>query len=96
MSYTLAPCASCEVTCLEYHSSNFFFKKLLRKITTSLEILLQMEIWTWKKLAGGGGVNDETEDVLVIDGEGGDEDDDAIDYIHSDEAVVSKVAVDEQ
>ena len=56
-----------------------------------------MEIWTWKKLAGkGGGVNDETEDVLVIDGEGGDEDDDAIDYIHSDEAVVSKVAVDEQ
>ena len=44
----------------------------------------------------GGGVNDETEDVLVIDGEGGDEDDDAIDYIHSDEAVASKVAVDEQ
>ena len=34
--------------------------------------------------------------MLVIDGEGGDEDDDAIDYIHSDEAVVSKVAVDEQ
>ena len=62
----------------------------------SLDILLQMEIWTWKKLPGGGGVNDETEDLLVIDGEGGDEDDDAIDYIHSDEAVVSKMAVDEQ
>ena len=97
MSYTLAPCVSCEVTCLEYHSLYIFFKKLLRKITTSLEILLQMEIWTWKKMAaGGGGVNDETEDVLVIDGEGGDEDDDAIDYIHSDDGVASKIAVDEQ
>ena len=63
----------------------------------SMEILLQMEIWTWKKLPGGGeGVNDETEDLLVIDGEGGDEDDDAIDYIHSDDAVMSKMAVDEQ
>ena len=51
----ISPCVSCEVTCLEYHSSNFFFKKLLRKITMSLEILLQMEIWTWKKLAEGGG-----------------------------------------
>ena len=57
----------------------------------SLEILLQMEIWTWKKLAGVGwggvgwggvGVNDETEDVLVIDGEGGDEDDDATAIFH--------------
>ena len=51
---------------------------------------------------GRGGVNDETDDVLVIDGEGGDEDDDAnenddaIDYIHSDDAVASKMAVDEQ
>ena len=44
----------------------------------------------------GWGVNDETEDVLVIDGEGGDEDDDAIDYIHSDDPVASKMAVDEQ
>ena len=38
----------------------------------------------------GLGVNDETEDVLVIDCEGGDEDDDAIGYIHSDDAVASK------
>ena len=30
-------------------------KKLLRKINVPLEILLQMETWTWKKLAGGGG-----------------------------------------
>ena len=51
-----------------------------------LEILLQMEIWTWKKI----------EDVLVIDGKGGDEDDGAIDYIYSDDAVASKMAVDEQ
>ena len=47
-------------------------------------------------------VNDETEYVLVIDGEGGYEDDDAnenddaIDYIHSDDAVESKMAVYEQ
>ena len=34
--------------------------------------------------------------MLVIDGEGGDEDDDAIDCIHSDDAVASKMAVDEQ
>ena len=34
--------------------------------------------------------------VLVIDGEGGDEDGDAIDYIHGNDAVVSKMAVDEQ
>ena len=34
--------------------------------------------------------------MLVIDGEGGDEDDDAIDYILSDDAVVSKMSVDEQ
>ena len=34
--------------------------------------------------------------MLVIDGEGGDEDDDAIDYIHSDEAFASIMAVDEQ
>ena len=35
--------------------------------------------------------------MLVIDGEVGDEDDDAIDYyIHSDEAFASKMAVDEQ
>ena len=53
----------------------------------------QMEIWTWKKLAWG---DDETEDVLVIDGEGGDEDDDAIEYIHSDDAIASKMIVDEQ
>ena len=72
-------------------------KKLLRKITMSRGILLQMEIWTWKRLARGWGVNDETEDVLVIDCKGGDEDDDdAIDYIHSDDAVASKMAVDEQ
>ena len=45
---------------------------------------------------GGGGVNDQTEDVVVIDGEGANEDDDAIDYIHSDDAVASKMAVDEQ
>ena len=30
-----------------------------------------MEIWTWKNWLEGGGVNDETDDVLVIDGEGG-------------------------
>ena len=52
-----------------------------------------MEIWTWKKLAGGR-VNDVTEDVLVIDGKGGDEDDDVIDYILSDDAVASRMAVD--
>ena len=48
-----------------------------------------------EEICGGGGrVNDETEDVLpVIDGEGWDEDDDAIDYIHSDDAVVSKMLV---
>ena len=48
------------------------------------------------QIGWGGGVNDETEDVLVVDGEGGDEDDDAIDYIHSDEAVASTMAGDEQ
>ena len=60
----------------------------------SLEILLQMEIQAWKKWPGGG-VNDETEDVLVMDGDGGDEDDDAIDYIHSDDAVTSRMTCDE-
>ena len=55
-----------------------------------------MGIWTWEKMTWEWGVNDETDDVLVIDGKGGDEDDDAIDYIHSDDAVASKMAVDEQ
>ena len=45
---------------------------------------LDLEEFGW----GGGGLNDETEDMLVIDGEDGDEDgDDAIDYIYSDDAV---------
>ena len=34
--------------------------------------------------------------MLVIDGEGGGEDDDVIDYIHSDDAVASKMAVNER
>ena len=34
--------------------------------------------------------------MLVIDGEGGEENDDAIDYIHSEDAVVSKMPVNEQ
>ena len=49
-----------------------------------------------EEIGWGGGVNDETENMLVVHGEGRDEGDHAIDYIHNDAAVASKMAGNEQ